>query len=639
MTLIAKICLFLSAILISFPLSSKSIDPAGRFPVSEDSCVSRIIRIPQSRLNSVSGENLKIWVFFRDKGAIDKNDVYLVESRISEHARKRRQRNGVKNVTFADLPVCREYIDNLTNNGARLRRVSRWLNAASFVIDKKIIYEIAEFSFVKKITLVAGYNRSVPYRYDNGVIFPDIDTTDKQSLDYGMSYTQNNMINVPLMHQMGYCGQNVIIAMLDTGFKKSHEIFDSAKATNRIIAEYDFIRDDDDTQDDLAEDINGQHNHGTSCWSVLAGNDPGNLIGPAYKARFLLAKTEDIGSETPIEEDNWVAAMEWADSLGADIISSSLIYSDWYTYEDMDGATCITTLAANTAYALGILVVNSIGNRGPDIGTLSAPSDAFKILSCGAVDFFEDITEFSSRGPTYDNRIKPEVCAMGDGVYFAFAYTDTSYAYGAGTSYSAPLIAGAAAVLLSSNTDMSVLQLRRSLIETASQASSPDNEYGWGIIDVRAALEWGPNFTADTTVGYGSLTVQFTDLSDPEPTSYWRWYFGDGDTSIVKNPIHNYTQPGNYTVTLKIDPDGLLIRKKENYITVFPAEIIPGDVNNSGEVNILDVTYLVGYLYKGGPEPLPLNVGDTNCDGSINLLDITQIINYLYKGGPGPCFR
>ena len=252
-----------------------------------------------------------------------------------------------------------------------------------------------------------------------------------------------------------------------------------------------------------------------------------------------------------MEEDNWIDALEWVDSLGADGFTSSLSYSDWYVPSQYDGLTCAITIAANTAAGLGIVVCNAMGNSGPSPATLTPPADAFDILSCGAVDANGALASFSSRGPTVDNRTKPEVCARGVSTYCATTTSDASYGSVSGTSLSTPLIAGAAAVLIQARPSFPPTLIRLALMETASKASTPDNNYGWGIIDLQAALSWGASFSADVTRGEPSLPVQFTDNSTLI-ASAWKWYFGDGDSSAVQNPSHVYTSPGLYDVSLTI---------------------------------------------------------------------------------------
>ncbi|MEE8578289.1 MAG: S8 family serine peptidase, partial [candidate division Zixibacteria bacterium] len=275
------------------------------------------------------------------------------------------------------------------------------------------------------------------------------------------------------------------------------------------------------------------------------------MYGPAYKANFLLAKTEDVRSETPVEEDNWVAAVEWADALGVDVISSSLSYSAWYTYADMDGQTATITIMANTAAAMGIVIVNSAGNSGPGAGTMTAPADAFEVISCGAVNSFGNIASFSSRGPTYDGRIKPEVVALGVSAFVPSPSGDNSYTTASGTSFSCPLTGGVATVLLQARPTFTPQMVRSALMETADRASNPDNSYGWGLIDLGAALGWGANFYADTTFGDAPITVQFFDSSTVSPTD-WLWTFGDGNSSILQNPQHQFTIPGAYNVSLTV---------------------------------------------------------------------------------------
>ncbi|UCD93942.1 MAG: S8 family serine peptidase, partial [Candidatus Zixiibacteriota bacterium] len=734
----------------------------------------------QSYFDKHKPEKAKIWVFFTDKGVFDDRDFRDAAKKIAlnEHALKRRAKVGKDRPVFADLPVRQEYVDQIIKRGAQVRRLSRWLNAASFEMELRLIGEIARLPFVYKIQPVAGFKSPIDVESPPQTRPPKFSPTEADALDYGSSWTQVSMINVPAMHSLGHTGEGVIVAMLDTGYRKSHDAFARASDDGRVLDEYDFIFNDGETQNEIDDDP-AQHNHGTYCWSTLGGYAPGNVIGPAYGASFLLAKTEDVRSETQIEEDNWVAALEWADSLGADVISTSLSYSDWYTYEDFDGNTAVTTLAANTAAGLGIVVCNSIGNSGPGAGTLGAPSDAFDILACGAVDRYEVIAYFSSHGPTYDGRTKPEVCAMGVSTACADGGSDVYFTTKSGTSLSTPLVGGAAALLLSANPTLNSFQVRKALMETADRASNPGNTYGWGIIDVLQAYNWGANFTADTTLGIESLTVNFSDSSTPPATS-WTWSFGDGDSSFIRNPMHTYSSPGSYDVALVIESaEVTLTRSKEGFITViadtlsfvtvsgfagdtvamsvnlsnsqslnnfiiptsyanswdltldrvtlgarsknfdliseiyrndaahelvfemtadtssgmpflapgsgeiarlffvidssagigesatitapqisgydpelanarvgYAPIIVPGsvtvqtdmrgDADNSGEINIVDVSYIINYLYKDGPTPITLKAGDADSSQSINLLDVTYLINYLYKNGPPP---
>jgi len=257
-----------------------------------------------------------------------------------------------------------------------------------------------------------------------------------------------------------------------------------------IIAMWDFVDND--------PDVSG-HSHGTATLSTIGGFKEGQLIGPAFGSDFILARTEDDNSETPVEEDNWIAALEWADSIGVDLTSTSLSYLDYdppypsYTWEDMDGNTALITIAADLAVGLGIFVVNSASNSGfnPSHNTLGAPADGDSVVAVGAVDGSGIRASFSSVGPTTDppGRIKPDLMAMGEGVYVARTSSPTSYGYSNGTSFSCPILAGASALLLEVDPSLTPIQLRELLKNTASQSNNPDNLNGWGIINTYAAAQ------------------------------------------------------------------------------------------------------------------------------------------------------
>ena len=292
------------------------------------------------------------------------------------------------------------------------------------------------------------------------------------TLDYGTSFGQVNQIKVPFLHDVGLDGRGVVVAVLDAGFDNlPHAAF----ATTRIVATRDFVNGDDN----VANGGIGEGSHGTATLSVLGGFHPGQIIGPAYAASFILAKTENTESETPVEEDNWAAAIEWAESMGADVVSSSLGYLTYdrpfpsYTAADMNGDTAITTRAADLAGERGVMVVNSAGNEGlnPSANTLGAPADGNLVLAVGAVSASGTRASFSSVGPTADGRIKPDVAAQGVGGQDRAARLDDGYTTANGTSFSCPLTAGVVALLVQANPSATVDQVFQALRSTASQAA------------------------------------------------------------------------------------------------------------------------------------------------------------------------
>ncbi|RME44227.1 MAG: hypothetical protein D6795_18230, partial [Deltaproteobacteria bacterium] len=354
----------------------------------------------------------------------------------------------------------------------RLRHESRWLNAISIEVAAERIPAIEALPFVDHTQPVARYERvetSLSARpLESSPSLPP----GTHTLDYGESFDQLAQIRIPEVHDCGVSGAGVIVGMLDTGFRwQSHP----ALSAIDVIAEYDFINDDPVTSNESG-DPSGQDSHGTQTLSVIGGFLPGQLVGGAFSASFLLAKTEDTSQEVPIEEDHWVAGIEWLEANGADVVSSSLGYTAWYDYSDMDGQTAVTTIAANTAWENGVVVVNSMGNYGNFPGSIAAPADAFGVLSIGAVSLSGTLASFSSVGPTYDGRMKPDVVALGVSDFVATA--SGGYGYSSGTSFSCPLIASAAALILSAHPDWTPDQVRDALHATADRADAPDNFYG-----------------------------------------------------------------------------------------------------------------------------------------------------------------
>jgi hypothetical protein len=280
----------------------------------------------------------------------------------------------------------------------------------------------------------------------------------------------------------------MVIAVLDAGYDvvKTHQLFDSLWANDQILGSMDFVNRE-------INDVYGYHYHGRMVLSCMGANVEGLMVGTAPKASYWLLRSEDGATENVIEEYNWVSAAEFADSVGADIINSSLGYIDFdnpfwdHAYEDMNGMTAVATIGADIAAEKGILVVNSAGNSGgsgsfPWIG---APADGFNVFSIGAVDPNGNRAGFSSIGPTSDGRIKPVVMAQGQGS--AIADDSQGVQFGSGTSFSSPILAGMSACLMEAFPDKTPYEIMESLKDSGDNASSPDSELGWGIPDFMAA--------------------------------------------------------------------------------------------------------------------------------------------------------
>jgi serine protease AprX len=417
------------------------------------------------------------WIYFVDK------TKGVEKPTISPKALKRRDKvNANINNDWYDLNPSADYVNKIINTGAKLRHRSRWLNAISIECTENELIEISYMPFVKDIKPVNQFNRRSKEALHTTKSLQKIESA--SDIDYGAAKEQLEQINVHKAHEAGYFGQGVTVLMLDTGYNLDHPVFDSLN----VIAEWDVINDDSTTKNEAGQDVSSQHNHGTATFSALGGYAPGSLIGPAFKADFLLAKTEIFDQEIQLEEDNYVRALEWGEALGADIASSSLGYTDWYSWENMDGSSAVTTKAVDIATSLGMLCVTAVGNENNHPWMhIIAPADADSVIAVGAVDNLGTIAGFSSRGPSYDGRIKPEVCARGVGTACASG-NGVSYTFANGTSLSTPIVAGAAAVLLSANPSWTPMMIREALMKTASQSNSPNNEYGYGIIDVWEAI-------------------------------------------------------------------------------------------------------------------------------------------------------
>ncbi len=443
-----------------------------------------------------SGE--KYWIFLSDKNtnALKKQQMDAAELDIQNRALWRRAKiNADMILDWYDLAINSTYLYQLEKLDIRPLVISRWLNAVSAILDSIQLEQLRHLPFVKRVIPVQSYFRKEPPAPTEAPLFPKFAPHD---YDYGLSYTHNEMIKVPAVHDLGITGHDVLILMLDSGFSyKNHEAF----AQLDVIDEFDFLFQDTNTQNEAGQDVSGQHNHGTQTLSVIGGFAPGYLIGPAFTSQFILAKTEDVSREVVIEEDHWVAGLEWGERYGADIASSSLGYNNWYTYENFDGNTAITTLAADIAVRKGMVVVNSMGNEGNHPGSIVAPADGDSVIAVGAVSSSNELANFSSIGPTWDQRIKPDVVAPGVLVRMVSLKSPTSYTFENGTSFSCPLTAGVAALVLSAHPELTPIQVRDALRQTADRADAPNNSVGWGLVNaLEAVLYHGMAFSNRPTI-------------------------------------------------------------------------------------------------------------------------------------------
>ena len=452
----------------------------------------------------------RYWIEFRDKGIAENhfipgNPIFeATRKSLSKECLLRRaaalKENPRATITIEDAPVSPRYIDSLYALGVTPIVVYRWGNAVSARLTRSQIRRLRTLSFIREIhpvgfanllstELIASPNRSsvasrppMPLGNSgcgyNSIIY-----------EYGTSASELDRINVWPLHAMGFDGSGVRLGMLDVGCNLGVSSLDSTK----VLFQYDYVFQDSSV-------ANPQDEHGTMTLSTAAGFLPDTLIGPAYKCSVMLAHTEDTRSERNIEEDNYAAALEDMEARGVQITSSSLGYFTFdsgqhsYRYANMNGHTAICTQAVERAAKLGVLVVTAMGNSGTDSVNphLQAPADADSILACGALDVNDSIAGFSSRGPTSDGRIKPDICAPGVNCW---AQNNDGTFTGAadGTSFATPLVSGACCLIKQTHPEATAQQIRRAIMATGSNATHPDTAYGWGRLNAyAAALELGP---------------------------------------------------------------------------------------------------------------------------------------------------
>ena len=430
-------------------------------------------------------------------------------------------------------------IDRLRGFGVKPVHKSRWLNAISAYISDDLVPSVSSLPFVDRIFPVAR-SHTVTHTYSSVSFEQSISNTGwkppfrtvHERFDYGTSQTQLEKANVVSNLEQGINGTGVRLGIIDTGIGSlDNPVFEQMKSEGRFIETRDFTGQPDDG-----------NRHAQWVLSVVAGYLEGQIVGPAYGAQVLHARAEVTTSETRQEEDNLVAALEWMTAEGVDVINISLSYTEFdlaegdYTYADMNGLSAIGTLAADMAVQSGVVVVTSAGNSAAFPGSpepcppdkcwyyIGSPADAFDVITVGATTVNDEKAVFSSFGPTFDGRTKPDISAMGVGITYAQNSLNASCngvvcTNGSGTSFSSPLVAGIVAQMLQVNPTLTPFEVRRIIRQTArvpetgsaSGADYPNNSLGWGIVDAAAAV------AIATSIGSDTLIPNQVVISDPFP--------------------------------------------------------------------------------------------------------------------------
>lgn len=435
---------------------------------------------------------MKYWVQFTDKG----NNPYSLSNPsayLSSRALQRRANQGIA-IDSLDLPVTPMYVAGVAATGVTVHAQSKWLNGVVIITsDTNDLNAIAALPYVVSTGFVGA-------RLDGDGMFEDkhnetfapyvgnraTGTVESTMLNYGTAFDQANQIGAVCLHNAGYTGSGMVIAVIDAGFRDVdiHPVFDSLHAYNRILGTWDFVAGDTSVYED--------NSHGAMVLSCMGGNIPGTIVGTAPHAQYWLLRSEEAATEFIVEEYLWSCAAEYADSVGADLINSSLGYTTFddpsqnHTYADMNGDIAPCTRAADYAASRGIVVVNSAGNSGSNSWFyIGAPADADSILSVGAVNVSGTIAGFSSHGPTSDNRVKPDACARGENC--VIVDLGGTIQTGNGTSFASPVLCGAVACLWQAHPSMSNMTIVNTVRQAGSMYANPDSAYGYGIPDLCAA--------------------------------------------------------------------------------------------------------------------------------------------------------
>ena len=439
---------------------------------------------------------------------------------LTQRAIARRVRYNIA-IDESDLPITPKYIDSIRLAGnVTILHSSKWLNQVCIITnDAAALTKINGFNFVLATNPVAAkvqanghpiYKQLDPTIINNQT--PTNSTNTTAYYNYGSTYNQVHLHNADFLHNYGFRGEGMQLSIMDGGFFNYLTLptFDSVRNNNQILGTWDFVTNNNSVNEDDA--------HGMKCFSTIAANIPGSFIGTAPAANFYLYRTEEVATENLIEEHNWAAAAERADSLGVDIFSTSLGYTTFdnaifnHTYDDMTGNKTMIAKAANMAAKKGILVIAAAGNDGTNswhyVATLG---DADSTLTIGAVNIYKQVAGFSSYGPNRDGQIKPDVAAVGSNAVVANSSTGLP-TFSSGTSFATPIMAGIATCLWQAFNELSNLQIIALLHEVSDQYTTPNDRTGYGIPDVKKAFVFAIKKLYTKTAAINNCTTQFNFL-------------------------------------------------------------------------------------------------------------------------------
>jgi serine protease AprX len=472
---------------------------------------------------------------------------------LSQKSLNRRSKQGIT-LDYFDLPVVQSYIDSvkLKSNAFRIKNKSKWFNQIVILTKTLNMANVVALPFVSEVKMVGKYangwgfksNNPLPAKNKNDFVVEEVSKKQRgDSAAYSYSYRQIKQTNTDYLHDLGFRGEGMDVAVIDMGFSKVYKLaaFDSVRLQNRFIDQYNFVRDTINI-DSFTNNIS----HGTDALSMMATNMPGTYIGSAPNSNYGLYMSEDLYFESPIEEDNWVSAAERADSLGVDLINTSLGYfifdadfsTDNYTYaNDFDGKTTLIARGHNMAVSRGIFCVSAQGNMGGQPWKyLITPADADSTYSVGALDssgaFLSSMG--SSFGPSSDGQVKPD--GLGCGVRVMLISNATGLpAISGGTSFSAPLIAGGITCLMQALPTLPIWEIRKLVQQSSSRYTTPSDTMGYGVPNFKIALETGKVL--------GLQNIKMGNAND---------YILYPNPSIGSNMYINYTKGNLYNSSIEI---------------------------------------------------------------------------------------